>query len=468
MGVWQSAQWNCGRSYAGDSDAQASHSSAGLSGAGLAILAGAVVLAPSLRHSAKIIVTHLLPSLFGTSGGVYELQSLMYEHGHFTLIPALRQFYGAYFFALLGLLLLAEYAIKRSDPGRALILFWSLAMFALAMGQLRMTYYYAVAAALLSGYAADNLIASGRKTAWVVGLSLALLVFAPNLYAAFNGDVSTGIAGDWKETLDWMRAFTPEPFGDPAFFYARYRRSEYGPDYRYPPSAYSVMAWWDYGYSIVDVARRIPVTNPTQANADVAADFFLAQSEPEAVPLLQAWRTRYIVVDERLPLWPYSGEVMIGDFPAFFEYSRVHRRNDYLLPAFEMNADGKPAPKMFYLPAYYRSMAVRLFVFGGQAVDGRDGATLVFLQQKPSPRGGSYQEVTGIKRYESAQEAIAAEAGCRNQGCVVAGDNPMISCVPLVALQQLRPAFASTTSAIGFGRSGRRAVQVYEFTGAAR
>jgi dolichyl-phosphooligosaccharide-protein glycotransferase len=440
----------------------------GLSGAGLAMLAVVIMLVPSLRHSARIIVTHLAPSLFGTSGGVYELQSLVYEHGHFTLIPALRQFYGAYFFALLGLLLLAAYVAKRSGPGRALIFFWGLTMFVLAMGQLRMTYYYAVAAALLSGYAADRLLASGRKAAWAVGLCFTLLVFAPNLYAAFDSDASTGIPADWKETLDWMRASTPEPFGDPNFFYARYLRSEFGPDYRYPAGAYSVMAWWDYGYHIVDVARRIPVTNPTQANANVAADFFLGQSEQEAVALLQAWRTRYIVVDERLPLWPSSGQVIVGDFPAFFEYSRVHRRNDYLLPAYELNADGKPAPKVFYLPAYYRSMAVRLFVFGGHAVDGRDGATIVFLQEKPSPGGGTYREVTATKRYESSQEAIVAESGCRNQGCVLVGENPTISCVPLEVLRQLRPAFASTTSVIGFGASGRSAVQVYEFTAAAR
>ena len=433
----------------------------GLAAAGLTILAVAAVLAHSLRHSAKVIVTHLMPSLFGTSGGVYELQSTVYEQGHFTLVPALRQFYGAYFFALIGLVLLAEYILKRRDLGRALIFFWGVTTLILSMGQLRMTYYYAIAIALATGYAADSLLASGRKTAWVISLCLALLVFAPNLYAVINGDLFTGISEDWKETLNWMRASTREPFGDPAFFYARYPRREYGPDYRYPPSAYSVMAWWDYGYWIVDVARRIPVTNPTQANAGVAADFFLAQSEQEAVPVLQRWCTRYVVVDERLPLWPSEQEVMIGDFPAFFEYARARRRSDYLQMAYESNAEGKSAPKMFFLPAYYRSMAIRLFIFGGQAVDGRDGAMILFLQQR-----GSHQEVVGTKRFESAQEAVRAEAACRDKGCVLVSDNPMVSCVPLEPLQQLRPVFASTSSVLGFGRLGRKAVQVYEFTGA--
>jgi dolichyl-phosphooligosaccharide-protein glycotransferase len=443
----------------------------GLAGAGLALLAVAAVLAPSFRHSAKLIVIRFAPSLFGTTGGVDELQSPIYELGHFTLVPALRQFYGAYFFALIGLCLLGEYILKRRDAGRALIFFWGLTTFVLAMGQLRMTYYYAIAVALLTGYAADSLFATGRKTAWVIALCLALLVFAPNVYAGMTGGMFSGLSEDWKETLNWMRVSTPEPFGDPAFFYARYPRQQYGPGYRYPAGAYSVMAWWDYGYWIVDVARRIPVTNPTQAHASVAADFFLAQSEQEALPMLQRWRTRYVVLDERLPIWPSeraSEGVMIGDYPAFFAYSQAHRQSDYLQLAYVSNVDGKPAPKVFYLPAYYRSMAIRLFVFGGQALDGRDGAMILYLQKKTFPHGGTYQEVAGTKRFATAQEALAAEAGCRDKGCVMVGDDPVVSCVPLDPLRQLRPVFASTRSVLGFGRSGRKAVQVYEFDGAAR
>jgi hypothetical protein len=223
------------------------------------------------------------------------------------------------------------------------------------------------------------------------------------------------------------------------------------------------MAWWDYGYAIVDIARRIPVTNPTQANAGVAADFFLAQSEADAIPILREWRTRYVIVDERLPLWPSTDALLVGDFPSFFQYSRIHRQAEYLLLAYQLNAEGKPEPKVFYRPAYYRSMAIRLFVFGGQTVDGREGALLLFLQQKKFPNGTSYQEIVGANRFESVREASAAEAACRDKGCVLVGDNPMLSCTPLEPLRQLHPAFASISSVVGVGRAGRKAVQVYEF-----
>jgi hypothetical protein len=160
--------------------------------------------------------------------------------------------------------------------------------------------------------------------------------------------------------------------------------------------------------------------------------------------------------------------VLVGDYPAFFEYSPSRRRDDYLMMAYEPDVEGKPAPKVFYLPAYYRSLVVRLFVFGGQAVDGRGGATILFLRPKTTARPGSYQDVVGTKRFESAQEALAAEAACRNEGCVLVGDNPLVSCVALEALHQFRPVFSSTTSVIGFGNAGRKEVQVYEFTGASR
>ncbi|MBZ5609581.1 MAG: hypothetical protein LAP38_15065 [Acidobacteriia bacterium] len=432
----------------------------GLAAAGLLSLIPALLFISSWRHLAKSFAARIAPALFGTSGGINELQSLLYEQGHFTFMPVVLQFYGAFFFALLGLLWLGESTFKHAKAGRSLIFFWGLITGVMALGQLRMTYYFATAVALLSGYAAASLFASGRKTAWVTGASLVLLVFGPNLYAAANADEPNGISADWKETLDWMRTSTPEPFGDPDFYYHRYRRPDYGPAYQYPPSAYSVMAWWDFGYWLVNVGRRIPVTNPTQANASVAADFFLAQSEAEAIPLLRTWRTRYVVVNESLPLWPSSKELLVGEYPSFFEYSRRHRRDEYILVAYQTDAKGQRRAAAFYRPAYYRSMVVRLFAFGGQSVAGRGGAVILWLRKASD--GRSDPDVVGTRRFQSAQEALTAETACRDDGCVLVGDDPLISCVPMEALQRFRPVFSSSSASAGFGPAARREVQVYE------
>jgi len=158
---------------------------------------------------------------------------------------------------------------------------------------------------------------------------------------------------------------------------------------------------------------------------------------------------------------------MIGDYPQFFKYARTHNRDEYLRMAYESEPDGKLTPKVFYLPAYYRSLLVRLFVFGGQEVDGSDGGTVVWLRQKTFQNGRPYQEIAYAKQYKSAQEALVAEAACRSEGCLLVSENPMVSCVPLDALEQFRPVFSSRTSVLGFGSTGRKSVQVYEFTGLA-
>jgi dolichyl-diphosphooligosaccharide--protein glycosyltransferase len=419
-------------------------------------------LAPGPLRAVRSIIPYFIPSLFRASRGVAELQSLVFDHGHFTVMPALRQFYGAYLLALLGLLLLAEVALRRPTPGRTLVFFWGFATFVLAMGQVRMTYYFAISVALLSGYVTDNLLNSGRKTMWVTAVCFAMFVLLPNLNAAVKNVEPSGISADWREALDWMRVSTPEPFGDPDFYYARYSRQQFGPSGAYPPGAYSVMAWWDYGYWISAVARRIPVTNPTQANAEVAAKFFLAQSEVEAIPLLQSWRTRFVVADDRLMLLEQGGR-LYGGYRAFFEFDRTHRLGDYFLSVAVSDAEGQARLRMFYRPAYYRSMLARLFFFGGQSVDGRAGATILWLRAKQEG-GKPYLEVTSLRRFESAEQAMSVAATCGNQGCVLVGENPGISCVPLGALRQLQPVFSSATRMMGSGSSGRPAVQVYEFT----
>jgi dolichyl-diphosphooligosaccharide--protein glycosyltransferase len=442
--------------------------------AGLALVTVAISVTvlriPSLRHPAKLAAMRLLPGLLGASGGVTELRSLIVDgYGHYSLIPPLQQFGLAYLIALLGLLLLIQFAFKRVDAGKLLILIWGLATFILSIGQLRMTYYYAVVVALLTGYVADRLIATGRKTALVTVAFLILGVFAPTLYADFSDQATNGIPVDWRETLDWMRASTPEPFGDPNFYYARYDPQVFGLNYRYPQEAYSIMAWWDYGYWIMNVARRIPVANPTQTNADAAADFFLAQSEPEAAAILENWRTRYVVVDERLPLWPTAQEgMLVGDYRLFFDYSRKHQPKEYYSAAYQLNNQGQLRPKVFYLPAYYRSVVVRLFTFGGRAVDGRGGATLITLRQKTLPHWGPYQEIVESRHFESAEFAQVIEAQCKKDGCVLVGEDPTVSCVPLDALESFRPVFSSTTSSIGLRNTRRKRVQVYEFTGGRR
>ena len=63
----------------------------------------------------------------------------------------------------------------------------------------------------------------------------------------------------WMQALTWMQANTPEPLGDPNAYYKLYNT-----DYKYPASAYGVTTWWDYGYWVSVIAKRLPSVNPSQ------------------------------------------------------------------------------------------------------------------------------------------------------------------------------------------------------------
>jgi hypothetical protein len=85
---------------------------------------------------------------------------------------------------------------------------------------------------------------------------------------------------------------------------------------------------------------------------------------------------------------------------------------------------------------------------------------IVWLRKPPTER--DLPEVIATQRYRSPQEALEAEKSCRSEGCVLVGDNPVISCIPLEALQHFHQVFSSSGTALGIGPAARQKVQIYE------
>ncbi len=434
----------------------------GLAAAGLSLGVGSFLAAPGLWQAAGSIVPFFFPAYFGTTGAVAELQSLIFAPGKMTLLPAWKQFSGVYVLSVVGLFLLAEVTLKRPVKGASLLFFWGLITFLLAMGQIRMTYYFAVAAALLSGYVVVRIWESrptggeGRRAIWVLSVVLVCGLFVPNVATALEeGEQPRGISADWHQALDWLRNSTPEPFGNAAFYYSKYPR-----DYRAPREAYSLMAWWDYGYWIEAVARRVPVSNPTQVNAGLAASFFLAQTEDEAMVILRKAQARYVVINAELPLLSDANKTS-GEYPDFFAWDRSKRLEDYFLVALEPAEDGKVAPRLMYRPNYYRSMAVRLFLHGPAGIEKPNGVAVAYFEKKQNSSGESYRVLGNLRRFDSYEEGVAAERQCQSEGCVLLGDNPQLSCVPLPPMRRFRQVFGSETRILGTGSNTRSAIQIY-------
>jgi oligosaccharyl transferase (archaeosortase A-associated) len=127
----------------------------------------------------------------------------------------------------------------------------------------------------------------------IAGLGILFVYTSVSLsYANASGDYIR-MNPDWRESLDWMGNNTP----DPGVNYT----TIYNPQtFRYPPEAYGVMSWWDYGHMITYIAKRIPNANPFQSGVvgpTGSANFFMAVSEDEGNQILDSADTRYIITD---------------------------------------------------------------------------------------------------------------------------------------------------------------------------
>jgi len=418
---------------------------------GLFTAAAIGVAAFALFPGIGSMITRLAPAAAGRSAGIAELQSLIFRNGAFTLWPVWNQFGGAIVLAAAGVIILAEMAVRRPDSRRDLLFVWTLVTMILAAGQVRMTYYFVIGLAVVAGYVADRLLESKAQIKWGIAAVLIAAVFAPNLSHAWEVGADDAMNPDWRDALAWLRKNTAEPFGNPDFYYARYKTPV-------PEAAYSVMAWWDYGYWIMTAGHRVPVTNPTQTNAQFSAAFLLAQNEEEAAQILEKWRARYVIVDSELPMQSADG-VAAGKFPSLFNFDRELSPDDYMMLVEQRDANGTVSHRILYRPAYFRSMLVRLFVYGGLANEEPGGVALAFVRDD-----GKRRELVDLREFPTEESALAAEPGCRLEGCFLASASPYASCVRLEGLRRFRSVFSSATKVLKNDAGMiRNSVQVYEF-----
>lgn len=126
-----------------------------------------------------------------------------------------------------------------------------------------------------------------------IGLSILFVYTSASLnYTIAAGD-SIRMNPDWRESLDWMGNNTPDTGVN---YFTIYNDKMF----QYPPDAYGVMSWWDYGHMITYIAKRIPNANPFQAGVTGptgSANYFMSISEDEGNQVLDRAKTRYIITD---------------------------------------------------------------------------------------------------------------------------------------------------------------------------
>jgi len=378
---------------------KASHYPISLLIVGIVGFFGMMVATPSLFASITGPFRIFMP--VGGALTVAEVHPMFFRGGVFTLSMAWGNFTTTLFISLIAFIVLGIKVATKWKSTETLLLVWSALMFFAMASQNRFAYFFAVNAAILSGYVGVKLMDLGglKKTqqlfkekvqkvsdlkAFVPNhLSVAdvfmlgtvmLLVLSVSIIPSAQSSMQmsewgTGVQPDWHESLLWMRENTPDPGID---FYGIYEAPPAGERFPFPDEAYSVMSWWDYGHIITYYAHRIPVANPFQAGiggrllddgtrSPGASTFFTAQEESEAKYIAEDLGVRYVMIDSRMAFMdgifmPIAIWSVGGDAEKAWE----------IFTDVITGPDGNPqqVPSL----AYWNTMVTRLHLFDGSEV----------------------------------------------------------------------------------------------------
>jgi len=396
----------------------------------------------------------------------------------------------SFFISFISFGMLIYLVIKENSADKTLFLVWSVIMLLAVLGQRRFGYYYAINAALLTGYffwkmldlaGLNKLLVKSKEVVgvvkkfkkrekktrekakpktfmqprgvWVrvivVGIIVFLVVFFPlpnhnNLsYVRVLANSPNAIMNEgWNSSLLWLKDNSPEPFGDAEFYYELYPPRD---EFEYPETVYGVMSWWDYGYFIMQISHRIPNANPGQAGAAQAGKFFTAQNESSANKFANEVDSKYMVIDYAMSVTKFYAMVTWANksVDEFYEL--------YYLPE-----QGQWIP--LYYPAYYKSTVARLYNFDCKAVVPTESLVISYVE-KEAGTGERYKEIADAWSFPTYEEAVTHVAAQASENYRIVSTNPFNSPVPLEELNNYELVHSSgdTTSPT--------TVKVFEYLG---
>jgi hypothetical protein len=415
------------------------------SGVGVAIVVVAWFLAPGLVQQVLNDLSRFRPD--PTRMAVLEARPLFLYSGNWLWSQPWTFFRSGFYAGLIGVagLALSLWHSRRAD--HLLIVCFAIANYLATLGQNRFGYYLVPATAVVCGWLAVRVLDWGgvphaenpdpkvrafvplqREVAVIL---VAGLILAPNLVpAAITTTRAGGMPDYWFNAMQWLRTQTPEPFGSPDFFDARYDRSS-------PAASFTIMNWWDQGYWIVQTARRVPVSNPTQGGAPTSAAFLTATDETRALEIMAAERSRYAIVDWELPFREAEGGGLAGRFQNLADWAGVSTSRYYSLCFSRANESAPWQPAWIYREPYYQSMAYRLMVLGGQAAAPMNNTFVVEVRSRVDNNGRQFCEVASRTQYPTAEDAkrAAAQKGNGFEAVGLTAWQPAFNLTPITGLR---------------------------------
>jgi oligosaccharyl transferase (archaeosortase A-associated) len=414
---------------------------------------------------------------------ISQMQPILFPGGVFSLVPVWGNFTTGNILIFFSLGILIYIAIKRDDPDKVLFLVWSILLLVATLLTRRIALLFALNVAILMGYFGWQIIgfmikkttppAQEEKTAVAIdvkkkkkreaaprkahygflvrnrivvlsltGIATFFLIFFPSISPAIDAAKSVPAfapGNNWYRALNWMKDNTPDPLGDPQAYY-RY----YSDPVPYPASAYGVASWWDFGYWIIRIAHRLPVSDPGGGAREQVARLFTSQNESAANQIVDQLQVRYLVIDDSTINTKFRGVTTYAglDLSQFGE-------------TYYVNKSGTLSPVMLYSPEYYQCVAVRLYLFDGKKVT--PAKTLVISYQDKVTRDGiAYKEVSNTSSFTNYDEAKAYIGQQKTGKYKIVSDTITNSPVPLEALQHYKVVYTA-------GETDSSTVKVFEY-----
>lgn len=411
------------------------------------IIAAVWMFLPSLFHQVVTDLGRFRPD--ATRMAVLEARPLFMYTGNWTWSQPWIFFRSGFYAGLVALAGLAWTTWRSGRVDHVLLVCFTAANYLATLGQNRFGYYLVPSTAVVMAWLAVRVLDWGgvphadnpnpkvrRPLPFqreIAVIAVAGLLVAPNIVpAAITTTRSGGMPEYWHEATEWLRTKTPEPFGSADYYYGRYGATN-------PPASSTVMNWWDQGYWILQTARRVPVSNPTQSGANKAAGFLTATTEADALERLAADRSKYVIVDWELPFRDGPDGALAGRFQNLADWAGIPTSRFYSL-CFARRSDADPwQPVWIYREAYYQTMAYRLMVLGGGAAQPANNTYVVQLSERIDTTGRRFCEVVNRWQYDRSDDAKVT-ASQRGQGFEAVGLTPWQPAFAVPAITGLKVA----------------------------
>jgi oligosaccharyl transferase (archaeosortase A-associated) len=419
----------------------------------------------------------------GTNMAVMQMQPILFPSGQFSILPVWGNYTTGIFLIFISLGILINIVFKRDEPDIVFFLIWSLILLGATLLTRRIALLFATNVALLMGYltwqilrfmnnrtyartpaatapskpikkkknrevetkkVTASFMVRGRIPIMAMTVvAVFFLVFFPEFSPAVDAATQTpsfGPSNNWYKALDWLKNNTPEPLGNPEAY-----DTYYSHPIPYPASAYGIASWWDFGYWVIRIGHRLPVSDPGGGARVQMAQLFTAQNEASANPILDSLRVKYVIIDDTTITSKFGGITTYAgtDLAQFGD-------------VFYVNNSGKMTQMIYYYPRYFQSLAVRLYTFDGKPVVPTN-IQVISYQDKVSPDGQPYKEVVTTNNFSSYEDAASFLARQKSGNYKIVSSSTSKSPVPLESLSHYKEVYST-------GQTDPTAVKIFEYT----